>query len=315
MGGPGEETIRRLRLFQLGCLSIARQCSARKDQAGTKLGLPDKTPPKSNDADKRSIGQGVFSKCEGCAAVWTRERLAETWEVCPACGHHHRLSSNRWKHLLLDGGQLERWATDLQTSDPLGFNDGSKYLDRIARARANCEADEAIEVGRAKVHGVDIAFGGFVFGFMGGSMGSVVGERITILFETATQLRLPVLLLHASGGARMQEGILSLMQMAKGVSARARFREANLPFLSLCVHPTTGGVAASTALLGDVNLAEPNALIGFAGPRVIENTLKTKLPPGFQRSEFLLDHGMLDCVVSRAQVKADVTSVAGSLRR
>ena len=270
------------------------------------MGLPDKTPAKSNDADKRSIGQGVFSKCEGCSAVWTRERLIETWEVCPACGHHHRLSHNRWKHLLLDGGHLEAWATTLRTGDPLSFDDGKKYPDRIARARTSSDADEAIEVGRASIHGVDIAFGGFVFGFMGGSMGSVVGERIAVLFETARDQRLPVLLLHASGGARMQEGILSLMQMAKGVSARAHFREANLLFLSLCVHPTTGGVAASTALIGDINIAEPNALIGFAGPRVIENTLKTKLPPGFQRAEFLLDHGMVDCVVPRAQLKQTI---------
>jgi acetyl-CoA carboxylase carboxyl transferase subunit beta len=216
------------------------------------------------------------------------------------------MSHTRWKRLLLDGGHLDCWATTLRTGDPLKFNDGCPYVDRIARSRKRSAADEAIEIGRASVHGVNIAFGGFVFDFMGGSMGSVVGERIAILFETAKVQLLPVLLLHASGGARMQEGILSLMQMAKGVSALARFRESNLPFFSLCVHPTTGGVAASTALLGDVNLAEPNALIGFAGPRVIENTLKTKLPPGFQRSEFLLSHGMVDCVVPRAQLKQTI---------
>jgi acetyl-CoA carboxylase carboxyl transferase subunit beta len=270
------------------------------------LGLPDKTPAKNNDFDKRSIGQGVFTKCEGCSAVWTRERLMDCWEVCPSCGHHHRLSHSQWRHLLLDGGHLDRWATSFKTGDPLGFNDGSPYPVRIARATKNSGADEAIEVGRAKLHGVDIAYGGFVFGFMGGSMGSVVGERIAVLFETAKDQRLPVLLLHASGGARMQEGILSLMQMAKGVSALASYREARLPFISLSVHPTTGGVAASTALLGDVNLAEPNALIGFAGPRVIENTLKTRLPPGFQRSEFLLSHGMIDGVVPRTQLKQTV---------
>jgi len=269
------------------------------------LGLPEKTPAKS-EVDKRSIGQGVFSKCEGCAAVWTRERLMEAWEVCPTCGHHHRMSHTRWKHLLLDGGHLEYWATSFKTGDPLGFNDGSPYPLRIAKALKSSGADEAIEVGRGKIHGVDLAFGAFVFSFMGGSMGSVVGERIAILFESALEQKLPVLLLHASGGARMQEGILSLMQMAKGVSALAKYREARLPFLSLCVHPTTGGVAASTALIGDVNLAEPNALVGFAGPRVIENTLKTKLPEGFQRSEFLLEHGMVDCVVPRNQLKQTV---------
>jgi acetyl-CoA carboxylase carboxyl transferase subunit beta len=210
---------------------------------------------------------------------------------------------SRWLHLLLDGGLLERWATTLATVDPLHFNDGKTYPERIARALKSGTADEAIEVGQASIHGVPVAFGGFVFGFMGGSMGSVVGERIAVLFENALDKRLPVILMHASGGARMQEGILSLMQMAKGVSALARYRTAHLPYLSLCVHPTTGGVAASTALLGDVNLAEPNALIGFAGPRVIENTLRTKLPAGFQRSEFLLEHGMVDCVVPRVQLK------------
>ena len=216
------------------------------------------------------------------------------------------MSHSRWKHLLLDGGHLEPWAGTIKTSDPLGFNDGSPYPIRVARALKTSGSNEAIEVGRAKIHGVGIAYGAFVFSFMGGSMGSVVGERIAVLFENAKEQNLPVLLLHASGGARMQEGILSLMQMAKGVAALAHYREARLPYLSLCVHPTTGGVAASTALLGDVNLAEPNALIGFAGPRVIENTLKTKLPHGFQRSEFLLDHGMIDCVVPRSQLKQTV---------
>ncbi len=270
------------------------------------MGLPEKTPAKQSEVDKKSIGQGVFSKCEGCSAVWTRERMMESWEVCPTCGYHHRMSHARWKHLLLDGGHLESWATSLRTADPLGFNDGSPYPARVAKALKSSGSDEAIEVGRGKVHGVNIAFGAFVFSFMGGSMGSVVGERIAVLFETALEQKLPVLLLHASGGARMQEGILSLMQMARGVAALAKFRDSGQPYLSLCVHPTTGGVAASTALLGDVNLAEPNALVGFAGPRVIENTLKTKLPAGFQRSEFLLEHGMVDCVVPRNQLKQTV---------
>ena len=267
------------------------------------MGLPEKTPAALQDADKRTIGKGIFGKCEGCSAVWTRERLAENWEVCPNCDRHHPLALNRWLHLLLDGGHLERWGTSLTTADPLSFNDGKPYPERIARALKTSGADEAIEVGQASISGFPVAFGGFVFRFMGGSMGSVVGERIAVLFETAFERRLPVVLMHASGGARMQEGILSLMQMAKGVSALARYRRANLPYLSLCVHPTTGGVAASTALLGDVNIAEPNALIGFAGPRVIETTLRTKLPAGFQRSEFLLDHGMVDCVVPRVQLK------------
>lgn len=270
------------------------------------MGLPEKTPAVNQDADKRPLGKGVFAKCEGCSAVWTRERLSENYEICPSCGHHHPLSISRWLHLLLDGGQLDRWASSLCTVDPLSFNDGKPYSDRVASALKRGVSDEAIEIGGANLHGVPIAFGAFAFAFMGGSMGSVVGERIAILFETALEKKLPVLLLHASGGARMQEGILSLMQMAKSVAALARFRQGRLPYISLCVHPTTGGVAASTALLGDINLAEPNALIGFAGPRVIENTIKTKLPDGFQRSEFLLEHGMVDCVVPRPQLKQTI---------
>lgn len=208
-----------------------------------------------------------------------------------------------WRALLLDDASLERWEEHIAPADPLGFHDGVGYRERLKKAQEKTGRVEGIEVGRAMLDGNQIAYGCFVFAFMGGSMGSVVGERITRLFERATNDRLPVVLLHASGGARMQEGILSLMQMAKTVAALRRFRDVRRPFISLCVHPTTGGVAASTALLGDINVVEPNALIGFAGPRVIENTIKTKLPPGFQLSEFLLSHGMVDCIVGRSQMK------------
>ena len=198
------------------------------------MGLPEKTPAKQSEVDKKSIGQGVFSKCEGCSAVWTRERMMESWEVCPTCGYHHRMSHARWKHLLLDGGHLESWATSLRTADPLGFNDGSPYPARVAKALKSSGSDEAIEVGRGKVHGVNIAFGAFVFSFMGGSMGSVVGERIAVLFETALEQKLPVLLLHASGGARMQEGILSLMQWRKALPPLPSFATPGNPILA-CV--------------------------------------------------------------------------------
>jgi acetyl-CoA carboxylase carboxyl transferase subunit beta len=213
------------------------------------------------------------------------------------------MSAEAWRALLLDEARLEVWDDHIAPTDPLKFEDGRPYTERLQRARRNTRSSEAIEVGAARLDGRRVAYGCFIFGFMGGSMGSVVGERIARLFERATFERIPVLLLHASGGARMQEGILSLMQMAKTVSALRRFREVKKPYISLLLHPTTGGVAASTAFLGDINLVEPNALVGFAGPRVIEGTLRTTLPEGFQRAEFLLEHGMVDRIVPRANLK------------
>ncbi|HEY5955269.1 MAG TPA: acetyl-CoA carboxylase, carboxyltransferase subunit beta [Polyangiaceae bacterium] len=273
------------------------------------MSLPEKVPVQSRDVPNKPIGEGVFRKCRACSTIYASEQLFLSWEVCPGCGHHHPLSATRWRELLLDSGHLERWAEHLQPADPLNFHDGIAYSDRIAKAQFASKADEAIEIGRARVESHPVAYGAFNFGFMGGSMGSVVGERLARLFEQACIEHLPVMLLHASGGARMQEGILSLMQMAKACSALARFREVAQPYLSVCVNPTTGGVAASTALLGDVNLAEPGALIGFAGPRVIENTIRQKLPDGFQRAEFLLEHGMMDLVVPRAEMKATIARI------
>jgi acetyl-CoA carboxylase carboxyl transferase subunit beta len=210
--------------------------------------------------------------------------------------------------------RFEAWDTNLSPSDPLEFSDGKGYRDRIAAAQKRAGARESVDIGKATIEGRPIAYGSFVFAFMGGSMGSVAGEKIARLFEHAHAERLPVVLLQASGGARMQEGILSLMQMAKAVAALERFREVKLPFLSVLLHPTTGGVAASFAFLGDVNIAEPKALIGFAGPRVIENTLRQTLPRGFQRSEFLLEHGMVDLIVSRLSMRAELSRLLGHLR-
>ncbi len=279
------------------------------------MSLPERVPVQSRDEPSKSIGEGVFRKCRACANIYPSDSLAQNWEVCPGCGHHHPLAAQRWRELLLDDGQLTLWAEHLQTADPLDFDDGMAYRDRVAKAKASSRSDEAVEVGRASIMGRPVAYGAFIFGFMGGSMGSIVGERLAHLFEQATVEHLPVLLLHASGGARMQEGILSLMQMAKGCAALARFREVAQPYLSLCLHPTTGGVAASTALLGDVNIAEPGALVGFAGPRVIENTIHQKLPDGFQRAEFLLDHGMMDLVVPRAEMRDTIARLLMHLGR
>jgi acetyl-CoA carboxylase carboxyl transferase subunit beta len=271
--------------------------------------LPDKTPAQGFSNEKRSLGKGVFKKCGGCSTVLTAEALSESWHICSSCGYHHPMAPADWRRLLLDEAALERWDDHVAPTDPLRFDDGKKYSDRLERAKKQSGQTEAIEVGRARIDGRVIAYGCYVFSFMGGSMGSVVGERVTRMFERATQDRLPVVLLHASGGARMQEGILSLMQMAKSVAALARFRSVRQPYISLCLHPTTGGVAASTALLGDVNIVEPNALIGFAGPRVIESTLRTTLPEGFQRSEFLQDHGMVDRIVPRTEMKSTLSAV------
>jgi acetyl-CoA carboxylase carboxyl transferase subunit beta len=219
------------------------------------------------------------------------------------------MSVAEWRALLLDDGAFEMWDDHIVPADPLLFVDDKPYPERVARAQKQSGVTEAIQVGRGKLDGLAVAMGFFDFSFMGGSMGSVVGERMTRMFERAADTGLPVILLHASGGARMQEGILSLMQMAKSVAALARFREHGKPYISLLLDPTTGGVAASTAFLGDINLVEPNALVGFAGPRVIEATIRTTLPEGFQKSDFLLSHGMVDAIVPRTEMKKKLSSL------
>ena len=274
---------------------------------------PDKKTPELDATEKRSLGKGVFRRCDGCGETIPTETLHATFEVCTHCGQHHKLAAPRWRQLLLDEGHLDEWDSHLAPADPLHFTDGKSYAERIALAQKTSSATEAVEIGRARMGGREVAYGAFLFAFMGGSMGSVVGEKVTRLFERAADDRLPVVLLQASGGARMQEGILSLMQMAKTVAARGRLRDAGLPFISVLLHPTTGGVAASFALLGDVNLAEPKALIGFAGARVIEQTIRQTLPEGFQRSEFLLAHGMVDRIVSRLEMKKEIVELVGHL--
>ena len=231
-------------------------------------------------SEKTPLAKGIFRKCDGCGETLTADALAATFEVCSHCGQHHPLAAARWRALLLDPGSFEKWNAHLKPGDPLEFSDGKNYSDRIAASQKKSGSNDAIETGRATIHGHPVAYGAFLFSFMGGSMGSVVGEHIARLFERGVSEGLPVVLLQASGGARMQEGILSLMQMAKTVAAREKLREAGLPFISVLLHPTTGGVAASFALLGDVNIAEPKALIGFAGPRVIETTIRQTLPEG-----------------------------------
>src|SRR6185437_7406346 len=217
------------------------------------MSWPDKKPPDSHAAEKKTLGKGVFRKCDGCGETLSAEEMLKNHEVCPLCGAHHKLSAAGWHLLLLDGGALDEWDAQLEPTDPLEFVDGKGYPERVASAQKSSKAREAVEIGRGIIGGVPVAWGAFLFAFMGGSMGSVAGEKIARLFERATAERLPVVLLQASGGARMQEGILSLMQMAKTVAALERLRDAAVPFISVLLGPTTGGVAASFSFLGDIN--------------------------------------------------------------
>jgi len=252
---------------------------------------------------KRSVPQGLFQKCDQCGETLESEKVKAALYCCYKCGHHFVLPTEERIKLICDDGVFREEDRHVQPEDPLGFVDSKKYGDRVRAAQKQVGTPDAFRDGMARIGGREVAVGFFVFEFMGGSMGSVVGEKITRLFERALERHCPAIVFNASGGARMQEGILSLMQMAKTTAALAKLKEAGLPYISVLLHPTTGGVAASFAMLGDVIVAEPNALIGFAGPRVIEQTIRQKLPEGFQRSEFLLQHGMVDTIVERKHLK------------
>ena len=254
--------------------------------------------------EKRSVPAGVFTKCPGCRAALLTADLDKNDGVCPQCEHHFPISAARRVELVLDPGSFVEADGSIESVDPLGFRDSKRYGDRLRAARRSAGNADALLAGSGRIETVPVELGTFVFEFMGGSMGSVVGEKVTRVFERALERRAPALVFSASGGARMQEGVLSLMQMAKTSAALGRLREAGLPYISILLHPTTGGVAASFAMLGDVIIAEPKALIGFAGARVIQNTIRQRLPPGFQRAEFLLDHGFLDAIVARREMRA-----------
>lgn len=248
----------------------------------------------------------VWEKCPECNQILYREKFRENWNVCPECDHHLRLPAPRYVQLLLDDDVFEERDADLRSSDPLVFEDLKAYPDRLAAAEQKTGRGDAVITGRGRVEGTEVCLAVMDFSFIGGSMGSVVGEKISRLGMHALESRVPLLVVSASGGARMMEGIFSLMQMAKTSTMLAKMHEAGLPYISILTDPTTGGVTASFAMLGDANLAEPGALIGFAGPRVIEQTIKQELPDGFQRAEFLLEHGMLDRIVDRREMKATV---------
>ena len=246
---------------------------------------------------------GLWTKCDSCGEITYTEELVQNLRVCPVCGHHHVMPTDERIAATVDAGSWVEHDLDLTSGDPLEFTDQKRYRDRIHEARRKSGRNDAFVSGVGKVDGIDTSLGFFAFEFMGGSMGSVVGEKVTRVYERAIELEVPAIVFSASGGARMQEGILSLMQMAKTSAARARLREAGLPYISVLLHPTTGGVAASFAFLGDLILAEPRALIGFAGPRVIQQTIGQELPEGFQRSEFLIEHGMIDRIISRLELR------------
>ena len=258
--------------------------------------------------DRREVPQDVFDKCPGCGEILYRERLAQNLNVCPTCGHHLRIPAEGYLQILLDSDTFTELDPGLRAADPLEFQDLKFYPERIAAAEAKGKA-EAVITGTGEVRGIPVAIAVMDFGFIGGSMGSVVGEKISRAAKAALEARIPLIVVSASGGARMQEGIYSLMQMAKTSAALARLHEQGLPYVSIVTDPTTGGVTASYSMLGDVNLAEPGSLIGFAGPRVIEETIKQELPQGFQRAEFLLDHGMVDRVVDRRELKDTVARI------
>src|SRR5215510_11235590 len=254
------------------------------------------------------VPEGLWVKCSGCAQAIYNKDLAANVNVCPKCGHHFRMNAAERLRLLFDDQKWTEYDKDLVSTDPLQFKDTKPYRTRLEASIEATGLKDAIIVASGRIEGIETMVGSMEYGFIGGSMGVVVGEKITRAIERAIQRRSPVVIVCCSGGARMMEGALSLMQMAKISGALARLDRARLPYISVLTDPTTGGVTASFAMLGDVNIAEPKALIGFAGPRVIEQTIRQKLPEGFQRSEFLLDKGMIDLVVDRRELKGVVAN-------
>ena len=252
---------------------------------------------------------GMWTKCAGCAEFLRNDDLEENLQVCSLCGHHHKIGAHARLFAIVDEGSFDELDTAMTSADPLGFFDSQSYAKRLANTIKKTGEHSAFHYGRATLASRPVAIGTFNFAFMGGSMGSVVGEKVTRLFELALAERRPAIIINSSGGARMQEGVLSLMQMARSTAALGNLRDAGVPYISVLTDPTTGGVAASFAMLGDVHLAEPQALIGFAGPRVIEQTIRQVLPEGFQRSEFLLEHGMVDQIVDRRDLRARLAAL------
>ncbi|HTW22821.1 MAG TPA: acetyl-CoA carboxylase, carboxyltransferase subunit beta [Candidatus Baltobacteraceae bacterium] len=263
-------------------------------------------------ADERRVRtEGLWTKCNACRSIIWKRDLEANWEVCPKCDHHFRLGARRRLELLLDDEPWSEHDPDLVSSDPLHFSDTKAYASRLAEAQEKLKMADAILTAEGRLSGRPVICCSMEFSFIGGSMGAVVGEKVARAIERSSATKKPLVIVSSSAGARMMEGAVSLMQLAKVSAALARLDEARVPFISVLTDPTTGGVTASYAMLGDLNIAEPGALIGFAGPRVIEQTLRQKLPEGFQTTEFLLDHGFLDAVVSRKEMKSYIAQALG----
>jgi acetyl-CoA carboxylase carboxyl transferase subunit beta len=258
--------------------------------------------------ERRVRTEGMWTKCSSCRAIIWKKDLEANWEVCPKCDHHFRLSSRRRLEMLLDDEVYAEFDADLASNDPLHFTDTRPYAQRLKEAQHKLGMKDAILTAEGRLNGRPVICCSMEFGFIGGSMGAVVGEKVARAVERSLAQRQPLIIVSCSGGARMMEGVVSLMQLAKVSAALARLDEAKLPFISILTDPTTGGVTASYAMLGDLNIAEPGALIGFAGPRVIEQTIRQKLPQGFQTAEFLLEHGFLDAVVPRKELKPYISN-------
>jgi len=268
---------------------------------------------KTKGASRRSVPEGIWTKCDVCSSVLYHAELARNIEVCPKCSHHMRICARDRLSNFLDPEPQVEIGSAIKPVDKLRFRDSKKYRDRLSQAQKQTGEDDALIVIQGQVKAIPVVACAFEFNFMGGSMGSVVGERFVLAVEACIQARIPLICFSASGGARMQEAIISLMQMAKTSSALSVLRSSGIPYISVLTDPTMGGVSASLAALGDINIAEPNALIGFAGPRVIEQTVRETLPEGFQRSEFLLEHGAIDMIVDRRDMRDRIASLLSLL--
>ncbi len=263
----------------------------------------------SPDSQKLDIPDGHWIKCKECGEIVHKKQLEQNLWVCPKCDYHFRIGSNEYISILLDEGSFKELDKKMRASDPLEFEDTKKYKDRIESSIKKTGLYDAVKTGLGKINGRKVSFACMDFRFIGGSMGSVVGEKIARAIDKAYEMKIPMIILSQSGGARMMEGAYSLMQMAKTSARLARLADAKIPYISILADPTTGGVTASYAMLGDFNIAEPKALIGFAGPRVIKETIGKDLPKGFQRSEFLLEHGFVDAIVHRKDLKSKVSTI------
>ncbi|HBY38514.1 MAG TPA: acetyl-CoA carboxylase carboxyl transferase subunit beta, partial [Alteromonas sp.] len=271
--------------------------------------------PKTQTSTKGNVPEGIWTKCTSCQAVLYKQELDKLLEVCPKCDNHMRINARKRLDAFLDQGDRKELASELEPQDILKFKDSKRYKDRITAAQKSTNEKDALIVMQGKLKGMPVVVASFEFAFMGGSMASVVGARFVAAVNAAIQNNCPLICFSASGGARMQEALLSLMQMAKTSAALAKLSEKGLPYISVLTDPTMGGVSASLAMLGDINVAEPKALIGFAGPRVIEQTVREKLPEGFQRSEFLLEKGAIDMIVDRRDMRDKLHSVLSKLHR